>query len=29
MAGRLRDLPAEAVTGAITADELRQVFPGY
>jgi uncharacterized protein (TIGR03083 family) len=29
MAGRLRDLPAEAVTGSITADELRQVFPGY
>jgi uncharacterized protein (TIGR03083 family) len=28
-AGRLRDLPTDAVTGAISADELRQVFPGY
>ncbi|MCU1590795.1 MAG: hypothetical protein JWP11_2051 [Frankiales bacterium] len=29
MGGRLREIPADAVTGSVTADELRQVFPGY
>jgi uncharacterized protein (TIGR03083 family) len=29
MAGRHRDLRDDAVTGAVTAEELRQVFPGY
>jgi uncharacterized protein (TIGR03083 family) len=29
LAGRYRDLPADAVSGAVSAAELLQVFPGY
>jgi uncharacterized protein (TIGR03083 family) len=29
IAGRHRDLPDDAVSGPVTADQLRQVFPGY
>jgi uncharacterized protein (TIGR03083 family) len=29
MAGRHRDLPDDAVSGSVTAEQLRKVFPGY